>query len=166
MAETSVTLRAWRAKDAPVLAAAWNDPTIAAVSRPPDDRSIGAAERWIDGCAVREQRLLAIDRVVSANGRCVGEVGLSSIDQGRQAALIGWWTAAGQRGNGYATAAVREMTALAFDEFGITAVVAEIGIDNLRSVRVAERAGFELLRQGAEGLAHAYVFRHDGARSQ
>ncbi len=153
-------LRSWRVQDAPALAAAWNDPTIAAVSQPPDDCSLDAAARWIEGCAVREERLLAIDRVVSVDGACVGEVGLSSIDRGRKAAVIGWWIGIGHRGNGFATAAVRELIGVAFDEFDISTLVAEIGIDNAGSVRVAERAGFELLRCGGEDRPHAYVHRH------
>ena len=160
MAEASVRLRSWRAQDAPALAAAWNDPTIAAVSQPPDDCSLEAAARWIEGCGVREERLLAIDRVVSVDGACVGEVGLSSIDRGRKAAVIGWWIGIGHRGNGFATAAVRELIDVAFDEFDISTLVAEIGIDNAGSVRVAERAGFELLRGGGEDRPHAYVHRH------
>ena len=144
----------------PALVAAWNDPTIAAVSQPPDDCSLDAAARWIEGCAVREERLLAIDRVVSVDGACVGEVGLSSIDRGRKAAVIGWWIGIGHRGNGFATAAVRELIDVAFDEFDISTLVAEIGIDNAGSVRVAERAGFELLRGGGEDRPHAYVHRH------
>lgn len=153
-------LRSWRSQDAPALATAWNDPTIAAVSQPPDDCSLDAAARWIEGCAVREERLLAIDRVVSVDGACVGEVGLSSIDRGRKAAVIGWWIGIGHRGNGFATAAVRELIGVAFDEFDISTLVAEIGIDNAGSVRVAERAGFELLRGGGEDRPHAYVHRH------
>jgi len=160
VAEASVRLRSWRAQDAPALAAAWNDPTIAAASQPPDDRSLDAAARWIEGCAVREERLLAIDRVVSVDGACVGEVGLSSMDPARKAAVVGWWIGIGHRGNGFATAAVRELIGVAFDEFDIRTLVAEIGIENAGSVRVAERTGFELLRQGSEDRPHAYVHRH------
>lgn len=152
-------LRPWRVEDAPTLASAWNDPGIAAGSEPPPDRSVAAAEQWIEGCAVRENRLLAIDRVIDVGGVCVGEVGLSNIDQQRAAALIGWWTAAEHRGHGYASAGVRAMAAIASAEFDLTALVAEIGPDNAASVRVAERAGFELLREGSVERPHAYVLR-------
>ena len=158
-----MSLRPWQVHDASTLAAAWNDPTVAAASEPPPDRSIAAAERWIEGCGIREQRLLAIDRVIDVDGLCVGEVGLSSIDQRRGAALIGWWVAAEHRGGGYASEGVRAMVALATRGFGLTALVAEIGVDNDASVRVAERAGFELLREGTETHPHAYVARHGGS---
>lgn len=159
----TVTLRPWLAEDAPTLAAAWSDPEIAAGSQPPVDRSVTAARRWIEGCALREQRMLAIDRVIDVAGACVGEVGLSSIDQRRDAALIGWWVAADRRGNGYARAGVGAMAMLAAGQFGVTALVAEIGIDNIASVRLAERAGFEILREGTDARPHAYVLRHGGS---
>ena len=162
-AAPGVSLRPWQAGDATTLAAAWNDPAIAAGSEPPPDRSIAAAARWIEGCGIREQRLLAIDRVIDVDGVCVGEVGLSTIDQRRGAALIGWWVAAEHRGGGYASEGVQAMVELAFAEFELQAIVAEIGIDNAASVRVAERAGFEMLRPGTSDRPHAYVARHGGS---
>ena len=159
----AVRLRPWQAADAEALAAAWNDPDIAAGSQPPDDRSVAAAGRWIAGCAEREHRLLAIDRVIDVAGTCVGEVGLANIDQRRGAALIGWWVAADHRGRGHATAGVQAMVALAFSDHELRAIVAEIGIDNVASIRVAERAGFEMLRPGTPDRPHAYVLRHGGS---
>ena len=82
-----VTLRPWRVDDTPALVAAWHDDAIVAGSTPPPDRSAAAARRWIEGCDVREQRLLAVDRVIDVAGACVGEVGLSDIDQRRGAAV-------------------------------------------------------------------------------
>jgi len=43
--------------------------------------------------------------------------------------------------------------------FGVTTLVAQIGIANTASVRVAERVGFMLLRAGSEVEAHVYVHR-------
>ena len=68
-----VTLRPWRVDDTPALVAAWHDDDIAAGSTPPPDRSAVAAARWIEGCDVREQRLIAVDRVIDVAGECVGE---------------------------------------------------------------------------------------------
>ena len=157
-----VSLRPWRAADATELVAAWNDPDVQAGSNPPPDRSLAAARRWIDGCAVREDRLLAIDRVIDVDGRCVGEVGISDIDDRRGAALIGWWVGADHRGHGYAAAGVAEMASWLLDpahRAGIRALVAQIGVANSASVRVAERAGFSLLRAGDEDHHHVYVRR-------
>ena len=153
-----VTLRPWRVDDAPVLVAAWHDDDILAGSTPPPDRSPASAARWIEGWEVREQRLLAVDRVIDVAGECVGEVGLSDIDQRRGAALIGWWVAAEHRGHGHATAGVAAMVDVA-SAFGVHTLVAQIGVENEASVRVAERAGFTLLRAGTDTEPHAYVRR-------
>ena len=123
---------------------------------------MAGAARWISGCDIRERRLLAVDRVVDVAGECVGEVGLSDIDPQRGAALIGWWVAAEHRGRGHATAAVEAMVALAFEELGLRAVVAQIGADNDASVRVAEAVGFERLRSGSGDQPHVYVARRTG----
>ena len=153
-----VTLRPWRVDDTPALVAAWHDDDIVAGSTPPPDRSAAAATRWIEGCDVREQRLLAVDRVIDVAGECVGEVGLSDIDQRRGAALIGWWVGAEHRGRGFAVAGVAAMVEVAA-LFGVTTLVARIGIDNTASVRVAEGVGFMLLRAGSEAEPHVYVHR-------
>ena len=153
-----VTLRPWRVDDAPALVAAWHDDDILAGSTPPPDRSPASAARWIEGWEVREQRLLAVDRVIDVAGECVGEVGLSDIDQRRGAALIGWWVAAEHRGHGYAAAGVAAMAGVAAT-FGVHTLVAQIGVENEASVRVAERAGFTLLRAGTDTEPHAYVRR-------
>ena len=151
-------LRPWAAEDAAVLVAAWHDPAIIAGSTPPEDRSLAAAARWIDGVGVREQRLLAIDRVIDVAGACVGEVGLSDIDQRRGAALVGWWVAADHRGRGHATAGLRAMVDVA-TSVGVTTLVAQIAVDNEASVTVAERAGFAQLRPGSPEQPHVYVRR-------
>lgn len=153
-----VSLRQWRVADAAVLVGAWHDPAIIAGSDPPDDRSFEAATRWIEGAGIREQRRLAIDRVIDVAGECVGEVGLSDIDQRRGAALVGWWIAPDHRGNGYATVGLRAMVDVAAS-VEVTTLVAQIAVDNVASVTVAERAGFEMLRKGSAEQAHVYVCR-------
>jgi RimJ/RimL family protein N-acetyltransferase len=153
-----VSLRRWRVDDAPALVAAWSDPAIVAGSSPPDDRSLVAATRWIEGAEVREQRLVAIDRVIDVATECVGEVGLSDIDQRRGAALIGWWVAAGHRGNGYARVGVEAMADVAAG-FGVHTLVAQISTGNTASIQIAEGAGFELLRLGDADRQHVYVRR-------
>lgn len=152
------SLRRWRLEDAPVLVEAWHDPAIIAGSIPPPDRSLAGAQRWIEGVGLREQRLLAVDRVIDVGGECVGEVGLSEIDQRRAAALVGWWVASDHRGRGYATAGLRAMAEVAVS-VGVTALVAQIAVANVASVSVAERAGFERMREGSADQPHVYVLR-------
>ena len=154
-----VSLRPWHVDDAPALVAAWHDPSIIAGSDPPTDRTLSAAVRWIEGCDVREQRLLAVDRVIDVAGVCVGEVGLAQIDQRRAAALIGWWVGADHRGHGYAAVGIEQMVRDLAPSIGVHAVLAEIAVDNPASTGVAERAGFTLLREGSHEQPHVYIHR-------
>ncbi len=144
-------LRPWMAADASTLAAAWADPDILLGSEPPADRSLPAAERWIAGAEDRHTRDLAIDLAIAVaeTDVVIGEVGLSSIDRRRGAALIGWWVAAEARGAGVATAAVDAFAGWALTDGGFAALVAEIADDNPASIRVAERAGFAPLGPNA-----------------
>ena len=56
---------------------------------------------------------------------------------------MGWWLRAGATGHGYATEAVRALSALAFDH-GVERVEAHTDPDNAPSRALAERAGFVL----------------------
>ncbi|MEM9466278.1 MAG: GNAT family N-acetyltransferase [Actinomycetota bacterium] len=96
--------------------------------------------------------------MIDVAGECVGEVGLSDIDQRRGAALIGWWVAAGHRGNGYATEAIGRLADAAVG-FGVHTLVAQIGVANEASIHIATRAGFTLLRAGDDATPHVYVRR-------
>lgn len=144
-------LRPWRPRDAAALAAAWTDPEILRSSKPPADRSVAAAERWISTAETRYERGLAVDLAVATteDDTVVGEVGLSSIDPRRGAALIGWWTAAEARGLGVATTAVDAFAEWALSDGGLVAVVAEIADENLASIRVAQKSGFSPLGPNA-----------------
>jgi len=159
VAEAAVSLRPWRRGDAAALAAAWADPDIVAGSQPPEDRSVAAAERWIAGCSVREERLLAIDRVLDVAGECVGEVGASNVDHRRGAALLGWWVASQHRARGHATAGIGLMCDLLFEAFGLRALIAEIAPENEASIRLAVGLGFEPLRAATADSPAAYVLR-------
>ena len=155
LAGPTTLLRPWRISDAPVLVAAWSDPEIKerlSVPEPPDE---AAALRWIS----QRERTWAGGRsvdlaVIDAPSRVViGEVGLSSFDPVRRAALIGWWIASGWRGRGRASEAVRLVVDWALSGGRLEAVMAEIAEDNRASMAVARRAG--LRRVDAPGRADA-----------
>ena len=143
LAGPTTVLRPWRVEDAPALASAWSDPLIRDRLNVPDPCDEAAAAIWI---AQREQAwaegrsadLAVTDR---QSGAVIGEVGLSSIDPVRRAALIGWWIADGWRGQGRAGEAVRLVVDWLLSEGPLAAVMAEIGADNPASMAVARRAG-------------------------
>lgn len=89
----------------------------------------------------------------------VGMFNLNEIVRGPfQNAYAGWAVAAAAQGRGYATEGVRALLSLAFSEYGLQRVQANILPRNQRSLRVAERAGMRF-----EGLALRYL-EIDGVR--
>ena len=91
-------------------------------------------------------------------GALIGGVTLDAIRRGTtQRAVLGYWLVKGETGKGYMTEAVRATLRFAFDELKLHRVEAASIPENVASVRVLERAGFE-----REGYMRAYI-RIDGA---
>lgn len=142
LADEVLVLRPWRIDDAATLAAAWEDPAIARWTGVPAVTGEAAAQRWIGGDADRRAHGLALDLVVERCGEVVGEVGLADIDPRSRTAEIGWWIAAGHRGEGLASRAVRLVAAWAVEELVVNAVLARCHRRNPASGAVARSAGF------------------------
>jgi RimJ/RimL family protein N-acetyltransferase len=144
----AVRLRAWREPDASALAAAWEDEVIRRWTGVPEDCTVEAARRWIEGEGERRARRVALDLVVAptsdADDRVLGEVGLGPIQWDRRRAMVGYWTAAGERGRGVATAAVRLLVPWALDALALDEIVAETAVANPASAAVLRTTGFDL----------------------
>lgn len=137
-------LRPWQAEDAPALVAAWADEEIQRWTAVPARRDLAAAERWVAGDEARRSRWLSLDLVVDHGGVVVGEVGLASFDRAAGTAEIGWWTAAGHREQGVATAAATLLVEWASAALGV-AVVARCHPSNPAAIAVAHKAGAMVL---------------------
>lgn len=138
-------LRPWCEGDAGDLVAAWADSEVRRWTAVPQPADLKAAVRWIAGWDDRRRYHLALDLVAADpdDDRVLGEVGLSSFDDDRLAARIGWWTAPGERGRGLATAMVAALTNWAHNgPLGLRAVVAEVDEANSASLAVARKAGY------------------------
>lgn len=145
-----MTLRPWRAEDAPALAAAWADEEIRRNTSVPPDPSLAYAQRWIAGEPERRRRGLAVDLVIDVDGAVAGEVGLDLTGDEPE---LGYWVAAPFRRQGCATSAVRLLVDWAFENLPIDRIVARPTSD--ASQRVLEANGFNRdrdrwLRSGAE----------------
>ena len=91
------------------------------------------------------------------DGALIGGVTLDAIRRGTtQRAVLGYWLVKGATGHGYMTEAVKAVLRFAFDELKLHRVEAASIPENVASVRVLERAGFE-----REGYMRAYI-RIDG----
>jgi [ribosomal protein S5]-alanine N-acetyltransferase len=95
---------------------------------------------------------------VVLDNRIVGRIDLSNVVRRVwQNATLGYWIAEEHGGNGYATAAVRQVTDFAFGSAGLHRLQAAVMPRNGASLRVLEKAGFR-----REGLAARYL-RINGA---
>jgi [ribosomal protein S5]-alanine N-acetyltransferase len=91
--------------------------------------------------------------VIVEQGQRVGRVTLSNVVRGAfQSCNLGYWVGADHNGRGIATAAVRDIMAVAFRELGLHRIEAGTLRDNVRSQRVLERNGFARF-----GLAPGYL---------
>lgn len=95
--------------------------------------------------------------VVGAGGEVLGRVNLVDVRDG--AAELGFRIAEKATGRGLATAAVREVCALAAAAYGLTSLRAAATVDNTRSRAVLGRVGFvptgeEVVLNGRPGLWH------------
>ena len=91
--------------------------------------------------------------IVDGGERVVGRITLNEIVRGPFLSChLGYWVAEQDNGRGLATAAVRDIVRVAFDELGLHRVQAGTLVHNAASQRVLERTGFERI-----GLAPAYL---------
>jgi [ribosomal protein S5]-alanine N-acetyltransferase len=91
--------------------------------------------------------------ILDGSGRVAGRITLSGIVRGPfQSCSVGYWVSVTAAGRGLATAAVRDMVRVAFDELRLHRVQAETLLHNVRSQRVLNRNGFRRI-----GMAPAYL---------
>jgi ribosomal-protein-alanine N-acetyltransferase len=144
--------------DAPVLARiAHEDRDFSAPWEParPEDWATEAAQREEVRYVLEQHRLgLRLPHVVLDDaGEVIGRITLSTIVRGAfQSCSVGYWIRAAANGRGHATAAVRLMVRVAFDDLGLHRVEAGTLPHNAASQRVLERNGFERY-----GLAPEYL---------
>jgi ribosomal-protein-serine acetyltransferase len=118
--------------------------------------TLGEAEDW-----VRSRAQLASERqeysfaIVDAQGGFLGGCGLNQINAIHRFANLGYWVRTAAAGRGVATEAVRQMAEFAFRETDLVRLEIVCAMGNLRSQRVAERAGAE-----REGLLRNRLMLH------
>ena len=142
-----VVLRPWTRSEASFVAEASKDPAIERYNGPSPHSSADAVaviesfeRNWHTFAVSGNPTGVAFAIVDAALGEPVGMCGVddwSSTD----VAQFGYWLAAGARGRGFATRAVRLMTGWLF-KLGAARVFVTIVSDNAASAAVARRAGF------------------------
>ena len=157
------TLRPWRRSDAEAVAAAADNPNIAANLRNvfPSPYTLADAEWYVSDCIAQgEERQLT--RAIIIEGRAAGSIGVFVKDDVyEKSAELGYWLAEEHWGKGVMTESVRQICREAFDRFDILRIFAEPFADNQGSRRVLEKAGFTCegtMRNGVckNGRVHSY----------
>ena len=157
------TLRPWRRSDAEAVAAAADNPNIAANLRNvfPSPYTLADAEWYVSDCIAQgEERQLT--RAIIIEGRAAGSIGVFVKDDVyEKSAELGYWLAEEHWGRGVMTEAVRQVCQEAFGRFDILRIFAEPFADNLGSRRGLEKAGFTCegtMRNGVykNGRVHSY----------
>lgn len=102
------------------------------------------AEEW-----VRSRARLAAERqefafaIVDAEGQLLGGCGLNQISSIHRFCNLGYWVRTSATGRGIAAEAVRQIAQFAFQETELVRLEIVCALGNIRSQRVAERAGAE-----------------------
>lgn len=101
-------------------------------------------QRAVIGTALQQhERGFTHPRVIVEEGRILGRITLNSIERGPcQWCSLGYWVNPADNGRGVATAAVRDMIGVAFDELRLHRIQAGTLLHNLASQRVLARNGF------------------------
>lgn len=84
--------------------------------------------------------------IVGGDGRYLGGCGVNQINRAHRFGNLGYWVRSSATGRGVAREAVRQVADFAFRETGLARLEIVCALANLRSQRVAERAG--ALREG------------------
>lgn len=155
----AVTLRRWRASDAPEIAAACSDKETQRWLPLPSPYTERHALEYVatmqESAATGREFALAI--VDPGSDRPLGSIGCRMARE-RGVADVGYWIAPNARGQGVATAALRALSDWVFANLHPARIELVTDPDNVASQRVAEKAGFV-----REGILRAY-HEHRGRR--
>lgn len=145
LADERVALRAWRDDDVPALVGALQDPAISRWTTIPSPYRERDARDFLGKQRRRRDGGIAIALAIVAPGdagELFGGIGIEPVDRVAGRGEVGYWVAAGRRGTGIATHAVRLLSGWALGELGLRRLEILPFAGNAPSERVAERAGF------------------------
>lgn len=156
-----ITLRPWSEDDVPAVAAVYGDTEIQRWMKIPADFEEEYARQYLGG-REESRRLGQTLEMAIADAHdltMLGSVGLVAFDATERRGEVGYWVAPQARGRGVATAAVRLLSAAAFDQLDLIRLDLIAAVGNAASGRVAEKAGFT-----KEGVMRSYLANKQGGR--
>ncbi|WP_344051918.1 GNAT family N-acetyltransferase [Streptomyces thermoalcalitolerans] len=127
-------------------------------AQPADGTRVGAGlmfQQYEDGVFHPQWGMYTLVR--REDDRAVGAMGFHGVPDGTGRVEIGYDLVVGARGNGYATEALRALSAWALAQDGVRTVAAVIARENTPSQNVVTRAGFT--RVAKNGAEYVYELR-------
>jgi RimJ/RimL family protein N-acetyltransferase len=148
-----LVLRSWTEDDVDAMVAGCNDREVARwIPLIPHPYTQEDAFEFLRGEVAPADHRLAI----TFAGSVVGGIGMG-VNVHDYRGRIGYWMAAGSRGRGICTRALRVLSRFGLDELGLQRLELITDPDNVASQRVAEKVGFQ-----REGLLRAHLRHPDG----
>jgi RimJ/RimL family protein N-acetyltransferase len=146
-------LRSWTEDDVDAIVAGCNDAEVARwIPLIPHPYTREDALEFLRGEVAPADHRLAI----TVAGSVVGGIGMG-VNAHHYRARIGYWMAAGSRGRGICTRALRILLRFGLDELQLLRLDLITDPDNVASQRVAEKVGFQ-----REGVLRAHLRHPDG----
>jgi ribosomal-protein-serine acetyltransferase len=120
---------------------------------------IDDSRSWVELQIANFREAKELDFVIeSPEGRFLGGCGLNQFDLPNGRANLGYWLRSSATGRGHAAEAVRQLVTWAFDNTAFIRLEIIAAVGNLKSQRVAERAGAV-----REGVLRSRLVLHDVA---
>ena|ERR1700722_18255350 len=135
-------LRGWKKDDAASIQKHADNPNVYSflMDRFPHPYTMEVAESWVNMMLLLEPNY---NLVIEVDEDAVGVIGLEMRgDVYSKSPLIGYWIGESLWGRGIMTAAIKLMTAYAFENLDIIRIQAGVLGNNPRSMRTLEKAGF------------------------
>jgi RimJ/RimL family protein N-acetyltransferase len=163
-------LRAWQRGDEISLQKHAGNPKVSAFLRDrfPYPYTLDDALFWIN--MVKDQQPLTGFAII-VNGEACGGIGFELFsEESRITAEMGYWLGEEHWGKGIITAAVKRVTAYAFEHFSLIRIEAGVYDKNTASMRVLEKAGYikeavlrkSIIKNGEVMDKHMYaIFKED-----
>ena len=149
-----VTVRLVADGDVAAVTAACQDPEIGRYTTVPSPYEERHARQWLTAAEAGMAAGTDIAAVVldAETGELLGSVGVHGIDPASGRCAAGYWVAAGARGRGVASRALRLLAGYVFGELGLSRIEIWVEPENRASRGVAEAVGFR-----REGLLRSYM---------
>jgi RimJ/RimL family protein N-acetyltransferase len=139
-----IVIREFDKTDVDSLVRAADNPNVAALVRPsfPSPYTKEDALGWIE--TTKNQDPLTSFAIATVDDGVIGGIGLDLNKENKDEAELGYWLGEQHWGNGIATRAVLAFLPVAFEEFGLKRIVSLVYVTNRASLRVLEKAGFQV----------------------